>query len=94
MIINATSSGSWPRLTALSATTKIKFVKTVVVLAIANMIARSSVISLLTLSAEFVAALDTWPGTVQSIKTPMLQSLRPNLTALQLEVVLILNTPV
>ena len=73
--------------------TKIKFVKTVVVLAIANTIAQSSVISLLTLSAEFVAALDTWPGTVQSIKTLMLQSLRPNLTALQLEVDSILNTP-
>lgn len=93
MTINATSSGSWPRLTALFATTKTKFAKTVEALAIANTIARSSVISQLTLSAEFVAALDTWPGTVQSTKTLMLQSLRPNPTALQAEVDSILNTP-
>lgn len=92
MTTNATSSGSWPLSTVHFATTRIKFVKIVVALATANTIAQSSVISLLTSSAEFVAAQDIWLGTVRSTKTLMLQSPRPNPVGL-LEVDSILNMP-
>lgn len=92
MTTNVTSSGSWLHSTAHFATMKIKFVKIVVVLATANTIAQSSVILLLTSSAEFVAVQGTWLETVRSTKTRMLRFPRPNPVGL-LEADLIPNMP-
>lgn len=72
MTTNATSLESWLRLMELSATTKIKYVKTVVVLAIANTTVRSRGISLLTSSAEFAAVPATWLGIVPQIRIQVL----------------------
>lgn len=92
MTTNATSSGSWLHSTAHFATMRIKSVKIVVVLATANTIAQSSVILLPISSAGFVAVQGTWLGTVQSTRTLMLQSPRPNPVGL-LEADSILNMP-